>query len=92
MGKLSKILLGTIVCLSVNGQENPTFQVTSCNADVSLKLGWDSGKKTISIVSDENFDQFLELKLNKYYSGCYTSHDVQNWARILWKQHYWRRW
>ena len=37
MGKLSKILLSTIVCLSVNGQEDATFQVTSCNADVGMK-------------------------------------------------------
>ena len=39
MGKLSKLLLNTIVCMSVNGQDDPTFQVTSCNADVSIKIG-----------------------------------------------------
>ena len=38
MGKLSKILLTTIVFVSVNGQEDPTFQVTSCNADVSKDM------------------------------------------------------
>ena len=39
MGKLSKLLMNTIVCMSVNGQDDPTFQVTSCNADVSIKIG-----------------------------------------------------
>ena len=37
MGKLSKLLLNTIVCMSVNGQDDPKFQVTSCNAEVSIK-------------------------------------------------------
>ena len=35
MGKLSKFLLSTIAFTSVNGQDSPNFQVTSCNADVS---------------------------------------------------------
>ena len=39
MGKLSKLVLGTIVCLSVHGQDDPTFEVVNCNADVSIKFG-----------------------------------------------------
>ena len=36
MGKLSKILLKSIIFTAVQAQDDRTFQVTSCNADVSL--------------------------------------------------------
>ena len=35
MGKLSKLLLKSIVFTALKAQNDPTFQVTSCNADVS---------------------------------------------------------
>ena len=35
MGKLSKLLLKSIVFTALKAQDDPTFQVTSCNADVS---------------------------------------------------------
>ena len=38
MGKLSKFVLSTIAFTSVNGQDSPNFQVTSCNADVSKDM------------------------------------------------------
>ena len=38
MAKLSKLLLEVIFCASVNAQDEPIFQVTSCNADVSIRL------------------------------------------------------
>ena len=38
MGKLSKFVLSTIAFASVNGQDSPNFQVTSCNADVSKAM------------------------------------------------------
>ena len=39
MAKLSNFLLKTIVFASVNAEDDPIFQVTSCNTDVSIILG-----------------------------------------------------
>ena len=38
MAKLSKLILRAIICASVNAQDEPIFQVTSCNVDVSIRL------------------------------------------------------
>ena len=54
MGKLSKLLLGTIVCLSAHGQDDPTFQVVNCNADVSIKFGEKNIKFLSQILKPQN--------------------------------------
>ena len=43
MAKLSKLLLKAILYASVNAQDEPIFQVTSCNVDVSIRLIQTSG-------------------------------------------------
>ena len=39
MAKLSKLLLKAFFCASANAQDEPIFQVTSCNIDVSIRPG-----------------------------------------------------
>lgn len=39
MAKLSKLLLKALFYASANAQDEPTFQVTSCNVDVSMRPG-----------------------------------------------------
>ena len=36
MGKLSKCLFNSLICALANAQDEPTFQVTGCNSNVSL--------------------------------------------------------
>ena len=45
MGKLSKVLLKSMLLAATNAEAEPTFQLTSCNSDVS-RYSIDNTRKT----------------------------------------------
>ena len=71
MGKLSKFVLSTIAFTSVNGQDSPNFQVTSCNADVSKDM-------------DKLKGYYKEVRVNEsilfFRQRCGITLGVQPWA------------
>ena len=51
MGKLSKILLNSILLAASQAEEEPTFQLTSCNSDVS-RYGIDNTRTSLKGSTD----------------------------------------
>ena len=65
MGKLSKVLLNSILLTVSKAEEEPTFQLTSCNSDVSQYLNKSAGfhGSLMVMILPENFQK---LHLDKY--------------------------
>lgn len=58
MAKLSKLLLKALFYASANAQDEPTFQVTSCNVDVSMRPGENKEVNNYSTLGTDKIPAF----------------------------------